>query len=105
MIAPNDSNRVLKFRRPRFLLGGLFATPGAADALAKAGENEMYFFERHCGGDWGEVSPEDAEANEKAIDEGNRILSAYTLRDGTTKIWVITEANRAATTILLPDEY
>jgi hypothetical protein len=62
-------------------------------------------FSRHARGDWGTVNATDKRANELALKEGSRLLSAYMLRDGTTKIWIITEADRSATTILLPDEY
>ena len=59
---------------------------------------------RHACGDWGTVCPDDALANDEALEEGERLLSAYKLRDG-TKVWIITEADRSSTCILLPDEY
>ena len=59
---------------------------------------------RHRAGDWGEVDAADAAANDRAVSEGERVLSAYTLKDG-TRLWVITEADRSSTCILLPDEY
>lgn len=59
---------------------------------------------RHQCGDWGETCPEDAQTNEDALLGGGRVFSVYRLRTGTT-IWIITEADRAATTALLPDEY
>nr|MBA2637786.1 hypothetical protein [Solirubrobacterales bacterium] len=55
-------------------------------------------------GDWGEVDEEDKAANERSLKEGTRLLSAYHLKDG-TKVWLITEADRSATTLLLPQEY
>lgn len=85
-------------------LGQLVSTPGALDALAKAGQNGAELFDHHRRGDWGEVNGEDWAANDRAITEGDRILSAYRLRDQ-TKVWIITEADRSVTTILLPDEY
>ena len=72
-------------------LGQVVATPGALHALARAGENGLLYLARHASGDWGIVSPEDARANELARETGERILSAYRLRDG-TKLWIITEA-------------
>lgn len=88
----------------RFGTGKLIATPAAMDALTKAGESHFTFLSRHAKGDWGEVSEGDKQANAEAIDNCDRILSAYTLKDG-SKIWIITDADRSATTILLPEEY
>ena len=89
---------------PKFLLGQVVSTPGAIDALARAGQEPWGFIGRHVAGDWGEFDEEDRCENELSVKEGFRILSAYTLSDG-TKIWIITEADRSATTILLPEEY
>jgi hypothetical protein len=87
-----------------FSLGQVVATPGALEAMQGAGENPAKFLARHIVGDWGEVSPEDAAENDLSVKNGYRILSAYRLSDG-TKIWIITEHDRSATTILLPEEY
>ena len=89
---------------PRFRLGQIVATPGALEALARSHEEPFSFLIRHVSGDWGDLTAHDKGENEQSILDDCRILSAYHLRDG-TKIWIITEANRAATTILLPDEY
>jgi hypothetical protein len=59
---------------------------------------------RHNGGDWGELDVHDLRENQLSLQRGFRLLSAYTLRSG-TKIWIITEADRSSTTILIPDEY
>ena len=64
----------------------------------------MVLLARHLSGDWGEVCAEDAKENEFSLEHGFRLLSAYVLRDG-TKVWIITEADRSATTILLFSEY
>jgi hypothetical protein len=80
------------------------ATPGALAALEESGESPSFFLSRHARGDWGEVDAEDKEANDLALEEGSRLLSAYTTANG-TKLWVITEADRSATTVLLPAEY
>jgi len=88
----------------RFPLGRVVATPGALRALEKAEQLPAAFLDRHVNGDWGEVSDADKQANEVAIEQGTRILSAYTTSAGDT-IWILTEADRSATTMLLPEEY
>jgi hypothetical protein len=88
----------------KFPLGQLMMTRGAIEALAEAGQSPMAFVQRHQSGDWGEVNDEDRQENEFSVQRGFRILSAYTLRTG-VRIWVITEADRSATTLLLPEEY
>jgi len=95
--------------RPRFELGRIVATPASLGVLEKSGQTPQEFLHRHVHGDWGNLSADDAEANEEALRDGSRILSAYIAGDG-TKIWIITEAvndqgHRASTTILLPEEY
>lgn len=59
---------------------------------------------RHATGDWGDLSPEDRQENDLSAREGFRILSAYTDTQG-TNFWIITEADRSATTVLLPEDY
>ncbi len=87
-----------------FDLGQLVATPGALDAISRAGQPPLLFIIRHLRNDWGEVCKEDWQANDQAVEDGDRILSAYrTSLD--ERIWVITESDRSATTLLLPDEY
>jgi hypothetical protein len=88
----------------RFPLGRVVATPGALSALEKAEQLPAAFLDRHVNGDWGDVPEEDKQANEGAIDQGTRILSAYTTSAG-DRIWILTEADRSATTIMLPEEY
>jgi hypothetical protein len=89
---------------PRFSLGSIVATPGALAALDRAGDTATAFLRRHVSGDWGEVDSEDRAENERSVDSGLRLLSAYALSDG-TRIWVITEADRSSTCVLLPKEY
>jgi hypothetical protein len=91
-------------KKPLFTLGRVVSTPGALEAMAKANTNGMMLLLRHATGDWGEVCEEDAKENELSVREGFRILSAYTLSTG-VKVWIITEADRSATTFLLPEEY
>ena len=88
----------------RFPLGQVVATPGALDALAEAGQLPQEFLYRHSAGDWGDVDEHDREANNEAVREGQRILSAYSTKTG-TRLWVITEWDRSVSTILLPSEY
>jgi hypothetical protein len=89
---------------PKFRLGQIVATPGALDALLMGGQTPAVFLRRHVAGDWGELDVEDRRENEFSVEHGFRLLSAYTLSNG-TKIWIITEADRSSTTLLLPSEY
>ena len=85
-------------------LGQVVATPGALRALSDAGQTPWEFICRHAVGDWGELDAHDRQENERSLQGGCRLLSAYALRDG-TRVWVITEADRSSTTLLLPEEY
>ena len=84
-----------------FKPGRILATPGAIDTFGKLRLAE--FLGRHLSGDWGDLDAEDEAANERALKEGGRLLSAYETEEG--KAWIITEADRSATTVLLPSEY
>jgi hypothetical protein len=84
-----------------FPLGQLVATPGALDAAPMP--ELLAIVGRHARGDWGDPDAEDRRANERALATGERLLSAYTV--GETRVWVITEADRSATTVLLPEDY
>jgi hypothetical protein len=90
--------------QPLFPLGQIVATPGALEALNEARQSPVEFLARHARGDWGEVCAEDKALNDEAVKDGSRILSAYQTKLG-TKLWVITEADRSSTCLLLPDEY
>lgn len=85
-------------------LGRLVATPAAIRAMTEGGQDPALLLARHRAGDWGDVGAEDRAANDRAVNEGERVLSAYPLPDG-GRLWIITEADRSATTILLPDDY
>jgi hypothetical protein len=92
-----------------FTLGENLITPGALAVLNGRGAEWLKLLSRHVTGQWDEMTPEDQEANVRAVAEGSRIFSRFTLKDGVV-IWVITEAQdddgqRAATTILLPEDY
>lgn len=88
---------------PLFPMGQIVATPAVADHFAAHGVSPLEYLGRHVRGDWGDVPPEDAAANVASIERGTRILSCYKVADAT--IWVITEADRASTTLLFPSEY
>lgn len=88
----------------RFELGNLATTSGAVFAFREAKQSMVEFINRHVTGDWGEVDAHDANENELSVERGFRILSAYTLSTG-VKFWIITEADRSVTTVLLPSEY
>lgn len=88
----------------RFSMGRIVATPGALDALQEAGQEPLILLARHVTGDWGELDEHDRRENELSVAGGLRILSAYTLSTG-IRIWIITEADRSVTTLLLPSEY
>ena len=90
---------------PLFSLGELVATLAALTLLADAGENPAELLARHQGGDWGEVPPEDARENELSVLRGFRIISSYRVGAGGERVWIITEADRSSTCILLPEDY
>ena len=87
-----------------FPLGQLLSTPGAINALRDSGQLPAEFLRRHQAGDWGDLFDADKRENEFSVSRELRILSSYrTAKD--EKIWIITEADRSATTLLLPSEY
>ena len=103
-------------RQRLFAFGPLVATPGALRALVAEGADPARLLARHGAGDWGALSGDDHDANDEAVRNGERILSAYEL--GTAPLWVVTDAEtdrpvgppsgvrpRYATTLLLPSEY
>ena len=100
-------------RQPLFGLGQIVATPGALAALKQHGVNPLQLLTRHVTGDWGEVDRGDARQNDLSVKQGLRILSSYRLAPPSAEhpgaeppvVWIITEADRSATTFLLPEEY
>src|SRR5262245_47125962 len=90
--------------KPLFPLGQIYMTPGALEALEESEQGASEFLHRHQSGDWGEMSEEDKQENDFSVDKRLRIFSAYRTSKG-EKLWVITEADRSVTTILLPGEY
>lgn len=89
---------------PRFSLGRIVATPAALAALVVANVSPHTLLTRHAQGDWGDLGDEDRRENDRSLVRGLRLLSAYALPDETT-LWIITEADHSATTLLLPNEY
>jgi hypothetical protein len=87
-----------------FSLGQLVATPGALTALQNSGQLPLEFLRRHVQGDWGELCEEDKEENALSLERGFRLLSRYSTSAGEA-LYVITEADRSMTTLLLPEEY
>ena len=87
-----------------FDLGQVVATPAALNALRRSSQSPADFIRRHGGGDWGDVDGHDSKQNDIALREGGRILSSYKTTLG-EQIWVITEADRSSTCILLPEDY
>lgn len=110
---------ILTASHPLFRLGHLVATPGALELLARYGVEPAILLSRHVSGDWGQLPGDDARANNDAVKYGDRILSAYVLplssavlRDvpaedlaSRDRVWIITEADRSSTCVLLPSEY
>ncbi|MGA7917777.1 MAG: hypothetical protein WCA00_21255 [Candidatus Acidiferrales bacterium] len=91
-------------KQPLSGVGRLVATPGALAALEKTGQSPVEFLARHVAGDWEELPVEDQTENLLSVERGFRVLSSYrTLAE--ERIWVITEADRSLSTLLLPDEY
>ena len=93
-----------QIRSSRFPLGRVLATPGALETLQKAGQQPQEFLDRHSQCDWGELDSHDIRENEISLQSGFRLLSSYTTAAG-DRLWIITEADRSATTLLLPEEY
>jgi hypothetical protein len=86
----------------KFSLGQVVGTPGAVEAVT--GEERSAALTRHHRGDWGDVCRDDWQANDEALTEGSRLFSVYHAKDG-TKFWIITEADRSSTCVLLPSDY
>ncbi len=90
--------------QPLFNLGQLLVTPGALAMIEAHAIDAWALIQRHQSGDWGNLVPHDWEENQAALVKGRRLFSSYQLTTD-IKLWIITEANRAVTTLLLPEEY
>lgn len=86
-----------------FNLGQVVATPQALDLAQRTNIDPLQLLQRHHTGDWGDLDASDKETNQQALTNGLRILSSY--QCGDEKIWIITEGDRSATTILTPSDY
>lgn len=92
-------------RKPAlFNVGRTVATVGALAAFEQAAESPACYLSRHVRGDWGDVPKKDAKLNDDSIETKDRIISSYTLKNG-TRIWIITDCGHETTTLLLPEEY
>jgi hypothetical protein len=91
-------------KKALFPLGRIVATPAAIYELERTGRSVAPLLYRHQTGDWGDCGKEDAQHNDEALRNGDRIFSVYQL-DAKAKVWIITEWDRSATTILLPSDY
>lgn len=105
---PNDSSSASSQKAgvslPLFPVGQVLATPGALDLLQSYQLAPLSFIQRHVVGDWGDICAEDQQVNADALQYGYRLMSVYAITP-TEKLWVITEADRSCTTLLLPEEY
>ena len=91
--------------KPLFTLGHVVATPGALAAIGVSGDDLSTYLARHQFGDWGDVDAHDWRENQLSLEQGLRLMSVYSLSLTGVKIWIITEADRSSTCILLPEEY
>ena len=89
---------------PLFPAGQIVATPGALALLEQAKKSPLEFLSRHLRGDWGELCADDKTENELSLKHGYCLMSSYQVTDR-EKLWIITEADRSVTTLLLPTEY
>lgn len=110
---------LLAVSKPLFALGQVVATPGALELLARHGVEPAELLSRHVAGDWGQLCRDDALANDLAVQHGDRVLSAYVLHlapashtggtgesgEGAERVWIVSEADRSSTCLLLPREY
>lgn len=87
---------------PKFNLGQVVITANAAREIST--DDVQAALRRHSQGDWGELDENDWSTNQQALQSGNRLLSAYTTDNG-VRFWIITEADRSVTTVLLPEDY
>ena len=106
LVASDDQNQTVVALpvTPLFPLGEVVSTPSALEAMHAANVSPLALLHRHLRGDWGNLDKHDKQLNDLAIKDGTRIFSAYDITP-TSKVWLITEADRSATTFLLPSEY
>lgn len=110
--------KTLMSNAPRFALGQIVATPGALELLEQTGFSSLALISRHAHGDWGDCCAEDKATNELSVQQRMRVMSVYRLvdaerllqtpqdkRSSLPTVWIITEADRSVTTLLLPEDY
>lgn len=90
--------------RAQFPTGQLVITQDVAELIRQGRLNPGAYLSRHLNGDWGDLCDEDRHANDAALKSGDRLLSSYQVTPD-LKLWIITEWDRSATTLLLPEEY
>lgn len=88
-----------------FKLGQVVATPGALWAIEENNVDTWSLLQRHANGDWGCIPEEDRLENLLGVENGYRVMSSYPLNEQGDKLWIITEADRSSTCLLLPEEY
>lgn len=88
-----------------FKLGQVVATPGALRAIKENNVDTWSLLQRHVNGDWGCVPEEDRQENLLSVENDSRVMSSYPLNERGDKLWIITEADRSSTCLLLPEEY
>jgi hypothetical protein len=91
--------------KPLFTLGRVVATPGALASIGVSGDDRSTYLARHQSGDWDEIDAHDRKENQLSLEQGFRLMSAYKLGITGAKIWIISEADRSSTCVLLPEEY
>ena len=99
-----DSQELMRIliQPPKFEAGQIVSTPKALECVDR--KEIQQALKRHLKGDWGDLHEDDKEANDLALESGDRLLSAYESKSGET-FWIITEADRSVTTVLMPDDY
>jgi hypothetical protein len=88
-----------------FQLGRVVTTPGALRAIDENNVDTWSLLQRHADGDWGCIPEEDRQENQLSVENGYRVMSSYPINDRGDKLWIITEADRSSTCLLLPEEY
>ena len=106
LVASDDQNQTVVALpvTPLFPPGEVVSTPGALEAMQAANVSPLALLRRHLAGDWGDLDKHDKRLNDLAIEDGTRIFSAYEITP-TSKVWLITEADRSSTAFCLPSEY
>ena len=104
LIETADEVSLQILQHPKFPAGQIVATPGALAALEIHAVSPLQLLARHLNGDWGSVPVEDAQLNDEALHTGGRLLSSYPIGPD-TRVWILSEADRSATTLLMPSEY